>query len=642
MEHIVVFFAFVSPIAAFIASTYNESMRGSYMSAGFMAIFYPVRFLRLHVVHSGVNWYSQANNLQSPSFTFLDAIYFIAMNSLDPNDSIPQNTFSIVISMAIVALIAFAVPSRVTRLVDLALKTSAYNKFVALPKASRHAVVCGHIELEPIRQFLHEFFNADHGPNIFNTTLVILHSEDPSMEMKAMLQDPAYANRVFYVKGRATSFSTLKKARVDLATCIYILARKHSHGSGIEEDAETVLIALALSAFGISGNQVRRIDGRLITSSRKFQVFAQTLLPGSISHLAYLQTTRVMCVDEMRMGIMAQNCATPGFAALAYMLSTSVANHSDWDYTGVLNETIAKSAEDSWVKSYIHGISQEIYQVHVPKSLVGKSFFKATRYFYRCHGILIFSVGSFSQSRAPLNHMAHHPSFDIDSGYYQILLAPHNYTLEKHDMLFAISTDVQSVLNAMVYAERVSIRSANIEKSNVRSNTARLKIEVRSPSFMTNTPPPSPQLPLRRHLIGLLSVSNSARSTAAAMPAENKSLAATIEEGIPVQMDSPRRMIAKPPGASNQRKSYTSNYISDSDSSYFSPGRKTIETVVHSSTYPPSVFPINSSATAQLHHDKFEGRRGDLVPQDIRDHIVICDASNLFPRNVELLVQALK
>ncbi|KAI7826639.1 hypothetical protein BX661DRAFT_171328 [Kickxella alabastrina] len=290
----------------------------SYMSAGFMAIFYPVRFLRLHVVHSGVNWYIQANNLQSPSFTFLDAIYFIAMNSLDPNDSIPQNTFSIVISMAIVALIAFAVPSRVTRLVDLALKTSAYNKFVALPKASRHAV------------------------------------------------DPAYANRVFYVKGRATSFSTLKKARVDLATCIYILARKHSHGSGIEEDAETVLIALALSAFGISGNQVRRIDGRLVTSPRKFQVFAQTLLPGSISHLAYLQTTRIMCVDEMRMGIMAQNCATPGFAALAYMLSTSVANHSDWDYTGVLNETIAKSA------------------------------------------------------------------------------APYDYILEKYDMLFAISTDVQS------------------------------------------------------------------------------------------------------------------------------------------------------------------------------------------------------
>ncbi|KAI7826640.1 hypothetical protein BX661DRAFT_27606 [Kickxella alabastrina] len=193
----------------------------------------------------------------------------------------------------------------------------------------------------------------------------------------------------------------------------------------------------------------------------------------------------------------------------------------------------------------------------------------------------------------------------------------------------------------MVYAERVSIRSAKIEKSSVRSNTAGLKIEVRSPLFMTNTPP---------RVRSCLFVDTSllcyphptARGVQQRQCLQKISRWQHNRRGYPVQMDSPRRMIAKPPGASNQIKSYTGNYISDSDSSYFSPGRKPIETVVHSSTYPPSVFPINSSATAQLHHDKFEGRRGDLVPQDIRDHIVICDASSLFPRNVELLVQALK
>ncbi|KAJ2405682.1 hypothetical protein GGI10_005322, partial [Coemansia sp. RSA 2530] len=84
------------------------------------AIFYPARFLRLHyalnrilaiaasstkylkitlirqeaaslggdiivailtfasVVHSGINWYSQANKVEFRGFTFLDAIYFIS------------------------------------------------------------------------------------------------------------------------------------------------------------------------------------------------------------------------------------------------------------------------------------------------------------------------------------------------------------------------------------------------------------------------------------------------------------------------------------------------------------------------------------------------------------------------------------
>ncbi|KAJ2333743.1 hypothetical protein GGH92_008524, partial [Coemansia sp. RSA 2673] len=168
---------------------HSGSVRGSYMSADVLAIFYPARFLRLHyalnrilaiaasstkymkitlirqeaaslggdiivailafasLVHSGINWYSQANKVEFRGFTFLDAIYFISRQ----DGSIPRSTFSEIISMGIVALIAFAVPSRVTRLVDLALKTSAYNKTVALPAASRHALVCGNIELESIR-----------------------------------------------------------------------------------------------------------------------------------------------------------------------------------------------------------------------------------------------------------------------------------------------------------------------------------------------------------------------------------------------------------------------------------------------------------------------------------------------------------
>ncbi|KAJ2444947.1 hypothetical protein IWW46_001747 [Coemansia sp. RSA 2440] len=104
--------------------------------------------------------------------------------------------------MAILALIALAVPSRISRLVDLALNTSAYTKTVALPTATRHALLCGYIGVESVRQFLHEFFNADHGPNIFKTTIVVLHTDEPSMEMKALLRDPGYANRVFYVKGQ--------------------------------------------------------------------------------------------------------------------------------------------------------------------------------------------------------------------------------------------------------------------------------------------------------------------------------------------------------------------------------------------------------------------------------------------------------
>ncbi|KAJ1960675.1 hypothetical protein GGI12_003673 [Dipsacomyces acuminosporus] len=665
LEHAVVFFAFAAPVIAYILSTNSASTRDSYMSAGVLAIFYPARFLRLHyaisrllalvaastnyvrltlirqeaaslggdiavailffssVVHSGVNWYSQVYNVQFVGFSFLDAIAFISLGALGKDDSIPRSVFSEVISMVIVALIAFTVPSRITRMVDLALKTSAYSKTVALPAASRHALVCGHIDLESIRQFLHEFFNADHGPNIFKATIVILHGDEPSMEMKALLRDPAYTNRVFYVKG----FKALKKARIDLASCVYILTRKHCHGTGVEEDAETVLTALALSAFSTTVVP-RNTENALSLSAPRFKVYAQTVLPGSIAHMNYLQATRVICVDEMRMGIMAQNCATPGFATLAFILSTSVASQFEWDFSGVLAEAIAKSAEDSWVKNYIHGIGQEIYQAHVPDSLVGKSFFKVARYFYRCHGLLIFGVGSFSPNRSPHHHIHHHPSVNTDAGYYQVLLSPRSYILQQYDMLFTISSDVQSVLDAAVFAERVTIKSAKIP--NVGTSASGYNA-----STANSTPPVSPVSPVSRasHLSRKPFVSILTSSPQSAEADKDLTSSAPVDSS-PVQLDSPRRVIARLGSAKRPQRT---NYISDSDSSYFSPARN-LDAVARGDDI--SLLP-SIKGYVRTRIEKV-ARRFDTVPSEIRNHIVICDASDMFPRNVELLIQALK
>ncbi|KAJ1832024.1 hypothetical protein LPJ63_003852 [Coemansia sp. RSA 2711] len=433
IEHAVVVFAFIAPMVAYFTSIHNDKVRDSYMSAGVMVvslcsdIIVAILFFA-SLVHSGVNWYSQSNHVQYEGFSFLDTIYSIVM--------------------------------------DLAINTSAFSKTVALPAATRHALVCGHIELDSIRQFLHEFFNADHGPNIFKTTIVILHTDEPTLEMKSLLRDPMYANRVFYVKGSATSLRALKRARADLATCVYILTRKSSHGSGIDEDAETVLTALALNAFSAPLADTKKNEQQ----QPKFQVFAQTILPGSIAHLTYLQTSRIACVDELRLGIMAQNCATPGFAALAFMLSTSVASHIHWDYSGLFKEDIATSADDGWVKSYIHGLNQEIYQAHVPSSLAGKSFFKAARYFYRCHGMLVFGVGALSNTRSPHSQTPHHPRIS-DSTYYQVMLAPRNHTLQPSDMLFAIAKDVHAVLDAVTYAERVRMRTKDIRRNPPSNHT---------------------------------------------------------------------------------------------------------------------------------------------------------------------------
>ncbi|KAJ1892865.1 hypothetical protein GGI09_005677 [Coemansia sp. S100] len=75
-------------------------------------------------------------------------------------------------------------------------------------------------------------------------------------------------------------------------------------------------------------------------------------------------------------------------------------------------------------------------------------------------------------------------------------------------------------------------------------------------------------------------------------------------------------------------KPQKTNYISDSDSSYFSPN------VMYPAA--PSIKGVVRTRIERV------TRRNDLVPMSINNHIVICDASDLFPRNVELLIQSLK
>ncbi|KAJ1942247.1 hypothetical protein GGF37_003196, partial [Kickxella alabastrina] len=168
------------------------------------------------------------------------------VDSLNPGSCIPLNVFSIILSISIIALIAFFLPSRATKLANLALKTSSYDRSIALSKDLQHTVMCRHIELKPVRKFLQKYIVGSDSIT-FTSTIAILHSDKLSMEMKAMLQEPEFVNYVFYVKGHATDFSALKKARVDVAKYVYILADKHNPGSGVEEDVETRIVMMAQS-----------------------------------------------------------------------------------------------------------------------------------------------------------------------------------------------------------------------------------------------------------------------------------------------------------------------------------------------------------------------------------------------------------
>lgn len=241
---------------------------------------------------------------------FLDIFYTIAVSSTSglSTQIVPDNVFSRIVTFGIMIIGAIFLPTQLSDLITLLRSQSKYSRSFKPQNGRNHVVIVGNLEIVSLRGFLKEFFNSDHGSRTRTTSVIMLSPYEPSADLEALLSDPIYVNRVQYVKGSATSFRHLQKAKVGTAKAAFVLANRVSDSNPVEEDAKTVMRCVALRKF-----------------HRKLKIFAQIILPRNKVHLEDL-ADQVMCIDEFRLGMIAQNCIAPGFTTILYILTNRYAN----------------------------------------------------------------------------------------------------------------------------------------------------------------------------------------------------------------------------------------------------------------------------------------------------------------------------
>ena len=94
-------------------------------------------------------------------------------------------------------------------------------------------------------------------------------------------------------------------------------------------------------------------------------VYCQLVNPMSKVHESWAEWNYVVCIDELKMNILAKSCLCPGFSTLIANLITS---SSDYDVASL------GSMEKEWVEEYLDGYGQEVYVVPLSKAFVGKLF----------------------------------------------------------------------------------------------------------------------------------------------------------------------------------------------------------------------------------------------------------------------------
>lgn len=313
----------------------------------------------IHLLETTGDPWRDFDNQQSNSF--LEYAYFImvTMSTVGYGDYFAMTDigrgFMTFFIIAGIAFFAFALPNLVDLAVDYYHRTQ-WSKFDTT-RVPRHVLVCGHITSTTVSDFLKDFLHKDRGDS--KTHVLFMHTERPDAELRAILR--SYYTRVQYVMGSVLKAKDLAKAKIEECAAVFILAEKHCEHPE-REDQENLLRLVSIK-----------------NTTRSIPVTIQVLLSASKNKVQYIPHTlkdTVICLNELKLGLLAQSCLCPGFSTLI----------SNLFYTSEgLREV------EGWQELYGKGISQEVYITHFSKYFDDKSFYEAAEVCYSL-GLILLAV----------------------------------------------------------------------------------------------------------------------------------------------------------------------------------------------------------------------------------------------------------
>ncbi|RWS23542.1 potassium channel subfamily T member 2-like protein, partial [Leptotrombidium deliense] len=186
--------------------------------------------------------------------------------------------------------------------------------------------------------------------------VVLLSPCELDTTMKMILQVPTWAHRVIYIQGSALKDADLIRARVTEAEACFILAARN-YADRSAADEHTILRSWAIRDFAPNVPQ-----------------YVQIYRPENKIHVVFAE--HVVCEDEFKYAMLANNCLCPGTSTLVTLLL-----HTSRGQEG-------QSSDESWHRLYGKCSGNEIYHIKLSDSRFfgeyeGKSFTYASFHSHR-------------------------------------------------------------------------------------------------------------------------------------------------------------------------------------------------------------------------------------------------------------------
>ncbi|XP_067828647.1 calcium-activated potassium channel subunit alpha-1a isoform X5 [Heptranchias perlo] len=361
----------------------------------------------IHLVeNSGDPWENFQN---SQPLTYWECVYLlmVTMSTVGYGDVYARTTlgrlFMVFFILGGLAMFASYVPE----IIELIGNRKKYGGSYSAVNGRKHIVVCGHITLESVSNFLKDFLHKDRDD--VNVEIVFLHNVSPNLELEALFK--RHFTQVEFFQGSVLNPHDLARVKIESSDACLILANKYCPDPNAE-DASNIMRVISIKNYN------PKI--RIITQMLQYHNKAHLL---NIPSWNWREGDDAICLAELKLGFIAQSCLAPG-------LSTMLANLFSM-------RSFIKIEEDTWQKYYLEGVANEMYTEYLSSAFIGLSFPAVCELCFVKLKLLLLAI-----------------EYKSDTRESSILINPGNHIkIHEGTLGFFIASDAKEVKRAFFYCK---------------------------------------------------------------------------------------------------------------------------------------------------------------------------------------------
>ncbi|XP_059215545.1 calcium-activated potassium channel subunit alpha-1a isoform X6 [Centropristis striata] len=365
----------------------------------------------IHLVENSGDPWENFQNSQPLSYWECVYLLMVTMSTVGYGDVYAKTTlgrlFMVFFILGGLAMFASYVPE----IIELIGNRKKYGGSYSAVNGRKHIVVCGHITLESVSNFLKDFLHKDRDD--VNVEIVFLHNISPNLELEALFK--RHFTQVEFYQGSVLNPHDLARVKIESADACLILANKYCADPDAE-DASNIMRVISIK------NYHPKI--RIITQMLQYHNKAHLL---NIPSWNWKEGDDAICLAELKAGFIAQSCLAQG-------LSTMLANLFSM-------RSFIEIEEDTWQKYYLEGVANEMYTEYLSSAFVGLTFPTVCELCYVKLKLLLIAVEYKSEQRESRSRK-------------RILINPGNHVkMQEGTLGFFIASDAKEVKRAFFYCK---------------------------------------------------------------------------------------------------------------------------------------------------------------------------------------------